>query len=161
MSVGRDRSLTSGGSEEDLIAGRCEEREFTMSRMIQEIDDRAWNVVADDGRYKVCDLAIGDATTMSRTLLRAGQETRGHTHSHVEVLFCESGSGSLLTGSEVDPQLTSIGPGVAVLIDSDEWHRVVATNEPVAFTCVFEGSRALSTYTQLSDPPDIAPVGRT
>ncbi|KKL92656.1 hypothetical protein LCGC14_1882490 [marine sediment metagenome] len=117
-----------------------------MSSVIRDIARDLWTIREDNERYRVYDLSLGPRSTLSRTVMNAHQETRGHTHPHAEVLTVESGWGLLLTGHKDDPQVASLGAGDVVMIEPGEWHRVTTENQPLVFICFFEGSRARNSY---------------
>ncbi len=117
-----------------------------MSNHIGDIARDLWTLREDNERYRVYDLNIGPRTVMSQTLMNPFQETRGHVHPHAEVLVVERGWGVLLTGRKDDPTVTPLAAADIILIDPGEWHRVTTENQPLVFTCFFEGSRARSSY---------------
>ncbi len=95
-----------------------------------------WQTVVDDDRYRIRDLEMGPFT-VSETLLRAGQGTRGHSHPWPEVYMGTEGRGVLyLDGDEGHPLV----PGARYLVAPGVHHRVV-TSSGVTFTCFFEGPR--------------------
>lgn len=95
-----------------------------------------WQTMADDERYTIRDMMMGD-TTISETALRAGQSTRGHSHPWPEVYMCNSGSGTLYLDHDAGHPLV---PGARFIVPPDVHHRV-STITGVTFTCVFEGPR--------------------
>ena len=95
-----------------------------------------WRDVIDDERYRIRDMEIG-SFTLSETVLKPGQSTKGHSHPWPEVYMGTAGEGTLyLDGDEGHPLV----PGARYEIPGDVHHRV-ATTEGVTFTCVFEGPR--------------------
>lgn len=95
-----------------------------------------WRTIADDHRYLLRDLAFGD-TTISETVLRPAQSTRGHAHPWPEVYICNSGEGTLYLDHDAGHPLV---PGARHVVPGGVHHRV-ETDTGVTFTCVFEGSR--------------------
>lgn len=95
-----------------------------------------WRTMADDHRYLIRDMAIGD-TTISETVLHANQSTKGHAHPWPEVYLCNAGEGTLYLDHDGGQPLV---PGSRYVIAGGVHHRV-ATVTGVTFTCVFEGPR--------------------
>lgn len=117
-----------------------------MSLTIDSIPRDQWTLREDNERYRVYDLQLGARTVMSRTLMNPFQETRGHTHRHAEVMVVERGWGVLLTGHKDEPTATPLAAGDVIMVEPNEWHRVTTENQPLVFTCFFEGSRAANSY---------------
>lgn len=117
-----------------------------MSSAIGDLPRDMWAIREDNERYKVYDLQLGPRSTVSRTLMNPYQETRGHTHPHAEILTVERGWGLLLTGYKDEPVATTLSAGDVIMIEPNEWHRVTTENQPLIFTCFFEGSRARNSY---------------
>ncbi len=117
-----------------------------MSSPIGDIDRSLWELREDNERYKVYDLSVGPRSVMSQTLMHPFQQTRGHSHPHAEILVVERGWGVLLTGYKDDPTVIPLAAADIILIDPGEWHRVTTENQPLVFTCFFEGSRSRSSY---------------
>lgn len=95
-----------------------------------------WQTMADNHRYVIRDLALGD-TTISETVLRPAQSTKGHSHPWPEVYLCNSGEGTLYLDHDAGHPLV---PGARYVVPGGVHHRV-DTETGVTFTCVFEGPR--------------------
>ena len=95
-----------------------------------------WQTMADDHRYLIRDMALGD-TTISETVLHAEQSTKGHAHPWPEVYLCNAGAGVLYLDHDAGHPMV---PGARYIVPADVHHRV-STESGVTFTCVFEGPR--------------------
>lgn len=95
-----------------------------------------WQMVADNHRYVIRDMALGH-TTISETVLRPAQSTKGHSHPWPEVYLCNSGEGTLYLDHDAGHPLV---PGARYVVPGGVHHRV-DTETGVTFTCVFEGPR--------------------
>ena len=94
-------------------------------------------IVKDNETYILEDNNFLDHMTLSRTYLKPGQSTRGHSHDNQEevYIFTEGSGKMIIEETEYDAV-----PGDTFLIKAGKFHRVVnnSDSDPCAFTCIFE-----------------------
>jgi mannose-6-phosphate isomerase-like protein (cupin superfamily) len=108
--------------------------------MKYNIHDIGGEVVKDNETYVLKDNKTLKNLVLSSTMLKPGQQTRGHSHpGQEEVYHFVSGKGTI----QIDDQMTIIGPGDIFLIPDGAFHKVfnISTDEPLYFVCVFDGKR--------------------
>lgn len=94
-------------------------------------------IIKDNETYVLEDNNFLDHMTLSRTYLKPGQSTRGHSHeSQEEIYIFTQGSGTMVIGETMHDAV----PGDTFLIRAGQFHRVINKSESAlcAFTCVFE-----------------------
>jgi quercetin dioxygenase-like cupin family protein len=94
-------------------------------------------VVKDTEVYTLEDNNLLENLTLSKTHLKPGQETRGHSHDEQEeVYFFIKGLAEMVLGEE----RFNVEPGSIVLIPKGKFHKVINRNDifPCVFVCVFE-----------------------
>ena len=104
------------------------------------INDVGGEVVKDNETYLLKDNKTLKNLVLSSTMLRPGQQTRGHNHpGQEEVYHFVSGKGSIQIGND----LYNAEPGDVFLIPDGEFHKVFNGSEtdPLYFVCVFDGKR--------------------
>jgi oxalate decarboxylase/phosphoglucose isomerase-like protein (cupin superfamily) len=99
-------------------------------------------VVKDNETYVLKDNKTLKNLVLSSTLLRVGQQTRGHRHpGQEEVYIFVQGRGHMIVGDETDESF-SVTAGDIVLIPDGAFHRVINDGEMnLLFNCVFDGKR--------------------
>ena len=94
-------------------------------------------IVKDNETYVLEDNNFLQHLTLSRTILKPGQSTRGHSHDNQEEVYIfTKGNGTMIIGdTEYDANT-----GDTFLIKSGKFHRVInkSDNTPCEFTCIFE-----------------------
>lgn len=89
-------------------------------------------VVKDSDVYTLEDNNLLEHLTLSKTTLKPGQETRGHSHDEQEeVYFFIQGEGEMVLGEE----RFDVQEGSIVLIPKGKFHKVI--NKSNAFHCIF------------------------
>ena len=94
-------------------------------------------IVKDTEVYTLEDNNLLENLTLSKTHLKPGQETRGHSHeSQEEVYFFTQGEGVMVLGDDK----FDVEEGSVVLIPKGKFHKVINRSNafPCAFVCVFE-----------------------
>ena len=102
-----------------------------------KIDDIQGEVVKDNETYLLEDNNFLKNLTLSRTYLKPGMMTRGHSHaSQEEVYIFTEGKALMIIGDDIHHAKA----GDTFLIPQGAFHRVVNKSEtaPCAFTCIFE-----------------------
>jgi mannose-6-phosphate isomerase-like protein (cupin superfamily) len=97
-------------------------------------------IVKDNETYVLKDNKTLNNLVLSSTDLKAGQSTRGHSHTgQEEVYYFVSGVGEM----EIDDKQFSVQGGDVVLIPDGAFHRVhnVSKYNTLYFVCVFDGKR--------------------
>ena len=97
-------------------------------------------VVKDNETYMLKDNKTLNNLVLSSTDLKAGQSTRGHSHSgQEEVYYFVSGAGEM----EIDDERFNVQGGDVVLIPDGAFHRVHNGSKynTLYFVCVFDGKR--------------------
>jgi oxalate decarboxylase/phosphoglucose isomerase-like protein (cupin superfamily) len=100
-------------------------------------------IIVDNKTYKIQDLNFYNgkgrvAFTISTTVLRARQQTRGHAHNDSsEVYEFLQGSGVMV----VDKMKRNVTPGDFVFVDNSVFHKVINTSDSfdMVFRCYFNG----------------------
>jgi len=88
-----------------------------------------------DDRYIIFDKPVGENLVLSITILHAGKQTTGHSHSVSEVYFFVEGQGEI----ELDGNRRAVESKDVVPIKPDKFHRVYNTSDKdLVFICVFE-----------------------
>lgn len=94
-------------------------------------------IVKDNDVYTLEDNNLLENLTVSKTILKPGQETRGHSHDEQEeVYFFIQGEGQMILGEEK----LDVQEGSLVLIEKGKFHKVINKSNafPFVFICVFE-----------------------
>ncbi len=92
-------------------------------------------LVKSDDRYIVCDKSLGEHLVLSITILHAGKQTTGHSHSVGEVYFFVEGEGEI----ELDGKRRRVKSKDVIPIKPNEFHRVYNTsNRELIFVSAFE-----------------------
>ena len=104
--------------------------------------DIGGEVIKDNETYVLKDNKTLKNLVLSSTLLRVGQQTRGHRHSgQEEVYIFVQGHGQMIVGDEADEPFF-VTAGDIVLIPDGAFHRVINNGEQnLLFNCVFDGKR--------------------
>jgi mannose-6-phosphate isomerase-like protein (cupin superfamily) len=101
------------------------------------IDEIEGEIVKDNETYVLEDNNFLEHMTLSRTFLKPGQSTRGHSHENQEEVYIfTEGNAIMVIG---DDEFEAI-QGDTFLIKAGKFHRVINKSEihPCAFTCIFE-----------------------
>lgn len=101
------------------------------------LDNVCGEEVKNNDTYILTDNNYLDHMTLSRTYLKPGQATRGHSHENEEEVYIfTQGEAFMQIGEEYHHAKT----GDTFLIRAGQFHRVFNKSEddPCAFTCVFE-----------------------
>jgi len=101
-------------------------------------------IIADNETYVLTDNRHLDHLTLSRTELKPGMSTRGHSHeSQEEIYIFTHGEGTMIVGENQ----WDAHPGDTFLIPKGKFHRVVnkSAETPCCFTCIFESYDRSST----------------
>jgi hypothetical protein len=106
------------------------------------ITDIGGEVIKDNETYVLKDNKTLNNLVLSSTLLRVGQQTRGHRHpGQEEVYIFVQGHGIMVVGEETDIPF-NVSAGDIVLIPDGAFHRVINSGEMnLLFNCVFDGKR--------------------
>jgi len=94
-------------------------------------------IIKENETYILEDNNFLDHMTLSRTFLKPGQSTRGHSHENQEEVYIfTNGDAIMIIGEDEHEAL----PGDTFLIKAGKFHRVInkSATKPCAFTCVFE-----------------------
>lgn len=95
-------------------------------------------IVKDTDVYRITDNTILSSMVLSKTVLYADKETRGHQHEQEEIYLFLTGIGKMTVGDET----FDIRGGETVLVPSNKFHKVVNLGLcPFTFLCVFPGTR--------------------
>jgi quercetin dioxygenase-like cupin family protein len=108
--------------------------------MKYSIYDIGGEVIKDNETYVLKDNKMLKNLVLSSTDLKAGQSTRGHSHTgQEEVYYFVSGVGEI----ELDDKRISVQGGDVVLIEDGVFHRVhnKSKSHSLYFVCVFDGKR--------------------
>ena len=94
----------------------------------------AAELVKSSERYEIYDYKT-DHLTISMTVMKPNQETRGHEHEGIdEVYICTAGEGKIQVGEET----FDFKKGDIVTIPSGAFHKVFNTGETLEFLAIFE-----------------------
>lgn len=86
--------------------------------------------------YTIYDISIDGLLTISHTVLKPHQQTRGHTHAGQAETYQFMGQGQMKLGEET----FDVVSGDIVLIKDGIFHQVFnTTDEPLTFLCHFNG----------------------
>ena len=112
------------------------------------------DIVKDNDTYTLIDNNHLQNLTLSKTILKPGQETRGHSHENQEEVYFFHGYGKMQLGEKT----FGVSPGSIVLIPKGTFHKVINhhTNHACMFICVFEKYDRISdtaNYCHYSDLP--------
>jgi len=102
-----------------------------------QLDNVRGEEIKNDDTYIITDNSYLEHMTVSRTLLKEGQMTKGHSHdSQEEVYIFTQGEAFMQIGDEFH----HAKHGDTFLIKAGEFHRVFNKSVSVscAFTCIFE-----------------------
>jgi len=104
--------------------------------------DVGGEVIKDNETYLLKDNKTLNNLVLSSTLLRVGQQTRGHRHpGQEEVYIFVQGHGQMIVGDETDEPFY-VSASDIVLIPDGAFHRVINDGEMnLLFNCVFDGKR--------------------
>ena len=94
-------------------------------------------IVKDNDTYILEDNNTLEHLTLSKTVLKPAQFTRGHSHEvQEEVYFFTKGKGTMV----VDKEEWTVVPGDIVIIPKNKFHKVLnqSDEEVCEFVCVFE-----------------------
>jgi quercetin dioxygenase-like cupin family protein len=108
--------------------------------MKYNIHDIGGEVVKDNETYVLKDNKTLKNLVLSSTMLKPGQQTRGHSHpGQEEVYHFVSGRGSIQIGND----LYQASEGDVFLIPDGAFHKVFngSETENFYFVCVFDGKR--------------------
>lgn len=94
-------------------------------------------MVKDNETYTLHDNNYLEHLTLSQTILKPGQSTRGHSHDNQEEVYIFTSGSAIM---QVGDTFHEAKPGDVFLIKAGEFHKVSNTNpdEFCFFTCVFE-----------------------
>ena len=94
-------------------------------------------IIKDNETYILEDNNHLEHMTLSRTFLKPGQSTRGHSHDAQEEIYIFTQGNGIMQIAETK---YDANPGDTFLIKAGQFHRVFnqSETEPCAFTCVFE-----------------------
>jgi oxalate decarboxylase/phosphoglucose isomerase-like protein (cupin superfamily) len=93
-------------------------------------------LIVDNDTYEIRDLYLKDSkgitrVTISKTVLRSGRSTRGHTHSNPddkdEVYHFQQGSGLMILQTPGTSEARFVEAGSIVLIQKGTFHQVINT----------------------------------
>ena len=104
------------------------------------LNDVGGEVVKDNETYLLKDNKSLKNLVLSSTMLKPGQNTRGHTHpGQEEVYYFVSGEGAI----QLNDDLYTAVAGDVFLIEDGVFHKVFNKSEtnPLYFVCVFDGKR--------------------
>ena len=101
------------------------------------IEDVGGEIVKDNDTYTLVDNNYLEHLTLSQTILKPNQSTRGHSHENQEEVYIfTDGRATMIIGDD-EFEATS---GDTFLIPKGKFHRVInlSTDEFCYFTCIFE-----------------------
>lgn len=100
-------------------------------------NDIGGTVLRDTDVYKVIDNTFLNNLTLSKTILKPSNNTKGHSHSGLEeVYFFLSGKGRI----KLDDEFIDVTSGDIILINEGVFHQVFndSDEETLEFNCVFQ-----------------------
>lgn len=102
-----------------------------------KLDNVGGEEIKNNDTYIITDNSHLDHLTISRTLLKEGQMTKGHSHDSQEEVYIFTQGEALMQIGEVYHHAKT---GDTFLIRSGEFHRVFNKSDVTtcAFTCIFE-----------------------
>lgn len=102
-----------------------------------KLEDVNGDLVKDNETYILTDNNYLNNLTYSRTFLKPGQKTNGHSHDLEEEVYIFTRGNALM---QIDNEYHHANKGDVFLIKAGEFHRVFNKNEdePCAFTCIFQ-----------------------
>ena len=102
-----------------------------------QIENVGGEVVKDNETYTLTDNNYLEHLTLSQTVLKPGQSTRGHLHENQEEVYIFTSGHAIMQIDDVEYEASG---GDTFLIKAGEFHRVKNINpdEFCFFTCVFE-----------------------
>ena len=102
-----------------------------------KLDNVGGEEIKHNDTYIIDDNSYLDHLTVSRTLLKEGQMTKGHSHDNQEEVYIFTHGEALMQIGEVYHHATA---GDTFLIKTGEFHRVFNKSiiQTCAFTCIFE-----------------------
>lgn len=101
------------------------------------IENIEGEIVKDNETYTLIDNNYLDHMTLSQTVLKPSQSTRGHSHDNQEEVYIfTSGEATM----QIEEEIYRAVAGDTFLIRAGQFHRVfnVSSNEFCYFTCIFE-----------------------
>ncbi len=102
-----------------------------------KIDNIEGEEIKNNETYILEDNAYLEHMTLSRTLLKEGQSTRGHSHEKEEEVYMFTHGEAFM---QINEEFHHAKSGDVFLIKAGEFHRVFNKSEShtCAFTCIFE-----------------------
>lgn len=102
-----------------------------------KIDNTHGDLVKDNDTYILTDNNYLDNLTYSRTFLKPGQKTNGHSHDNEEEVYIFTEGEALM---QIGKEYHHAKMNDVFLIKAGEFHRVFNKSEihPCAFTCIFQ-----------------------
>jgi quercetin dioxygenase-like cupin family protein len=102
-----------------------------------KLDNVGGEVIKDNEVYLIQDNNYLNNMTLSRTFLKPGQSTRGHSHENEEEIYIFTHGIAFM---QIDQEFHHAKSGDTFLIKAGQFHRVLNKSEDssCAFTCVFE-----------------------
>lgn len=108
-----------------------------MAITIIDIDDFNGEIVRDNTTYTIQDNNLLQNLTLSKTSLRGGKFTAGHSHKGLdEVYYFINGNGIM----RIDDEYTIVNPGKIILVPGGAFHQVINSDDSqqLDFICVFQ-----------------------
>ena len=102
-----------------------------------KLDDVDGNIVKDNDTYILTDNNYLNNLTYSRTFLKPGKKTNGHSHEDEEEVYIFTQGQALM---QIDDEYHHAKLDDVFLIKAGQFHRVFNKSEihPCAFTCIFQ-----------------------
>ncbi len=102
-----------------------------------KLNDVSGDIVKDNDTYILTDNNYLNNLTYSRTFLKPGQKTNGHSHDNEEEVYIFTEGQALM---QIDTEYHHASKGDVFLIKAGEFHRVFNKDIdfPCAFTCIFQ-----------------------
>jgi len=102
-----------------------------------KLDNIAGDIIKDNETYTLIDNNFLNNLTLSQTILKPGQSTRGHSHVDQEEVYTFTDGNSIMI---IDDISHAAVPGDTFLIKAGSFHRVInkSTRSVCKFTCIFE-----------------------
>lgn len=102
-----------------------------------QIEDVGGTIVKDNETYILTDNNYLEHLTLSQTILKPGQETRGHSHENQEEVYIFTAGHAIM---QIGDTFFEAQGGDTFLIKTGQFHKVSNKNpdEFCFFTCIFE-----------------------
>ena len=102
-----------------------------------KLDNPNGDIVKDNDVYTLEDNNYLSNLTFSRTFLKPGQKTNGHSHDNEEEVYIFTQGRALM---QIDNEFYHAKADDTFLIKAGEFHRVFNKSEtdPCSFTCIFQ-----------------------